>query len=126
MENKRIKKTSATKNSPKSVRLSSETIKKAAPLLELANRGLEIDNKKQKKRKVKIDQIIRLGLELVTESHIKDLLRRSLKNSDRQDILRKKYSEIHGQVTMEEFIGITMTPAYFEFLKEHGHVISAA
>lgn len=47
-------------------------------------------------------------------------------NVTMQEILRKKYSELYGPVTPEEFIGITMTLEYFDFLKEHGQSITVA
>lgn len=83
-------------------------------------------NTKDAGRKLKLDEVLSLALERLTEKDVKTLRERSLSNSDRQEILRQKYSEIHGPVTSEEFIGITMTQSYFDFLKEHGYVVSAA
>ncbi len=118
MENKNRKKVAKDQQDSKSTRLSPETLKKA-------NRILQLANKKSHGRKVKIDQVLNLAFDLVTDAHIKTLQAQSLKNSDRQEILRKKYSAIHGPVSMEDFIGITMTPAYFDFLKEHGDLANA-
>lgn len=119
MENKKVKKSPKVSNKMKSVRLNMDTFKKAISILEAAN-------KKNLGRKIKIDPLLNKALDLVAENHIKELQTQSLTNSDRQEILRKKYSELFGSVTVEEFIGITMTPAYFDFLKEHGDVINVA
>ncbi len=83
-------------------------------------------NDKERGRKLKLDEVLVLALDRLTDSDVQLLRDRSLSNSDRQEILRKKYSELHGPVTPEEFIGITMTPAYFDFLKEHGHIVLMA
>lgn len=83
-------------------------------------------NAKDSGRKVKFDEMFLLALEKLTAADVQMLRERSLTNSDRQEILRKKYSEIHGPISEEDFIGVTMTPAYFDFLKEHGHIVNAA
>lgn len=119
MEIKKGKKSSNSKKQFKSIRLSAETIKKAAPFIEMANRENELSNTKKKRRKIKIDQILQIGLELITEDHIKVLQRKCLTNSDRQEILWKKYCEVYGTVSIEEYIGFTQTLAYADFLKEY-------
>lgn len=119
MENKNAKKSIKNQNKMKSTRLSPETLKKADRVLQMAN-------KKTAGRKIKLDQVLCVALDLVNEEHVKELQTRSLTNADRQEILRKKYSEMYGPVTPEEFIGVTMTPAYFDFLKEHGQIVSVA
>ncbi|MGE3680268.1 MAG: hypothetical protein AB7G93_00990 [Bdellovibrionales bacterium] len=117
MENKNAKKSSKAQNKMKSKRLSLEILNKA-------DRALRLANQKSAGRKIKLDELLGFALDLVNEDHIKKLQDRSLKNSDRQEILRKKYSELYGPVSPEEFIGVTMTSAYFEFLKEYGHLVS--
>lgn len=82
-------------------------------------------NAKNYGRNLKLDEMLSLALERLTEADVKLLHDRSLSNSDRQELLRLKYSELYSPVTPEEFIGVTMTPAYFDFLKEHGHIIAA-
>lgn len=116
MENKVSKKNTENQTKGTSSRLSPSTRKKADRLLKIAN-------KKDSGLKIKLDQLLNLSLDLVTEEHLKKLQNDSLKNSDRQEILRKKYSDIYGPVTEEEFIGITWTPTYYEFLKEHGQLL---
>jgi len=93
----------------RSIRINLENQKKAKKLLNLAN-------SKKAGRKVKFDQLLDLALELVKEEHIKILQTQTLKNEDRQEILRQKYIEMYGQISKDEFIGFTMTPAYVEFL----------
>lgn len=117
MEIKKVKKIAKGSSANKSARLNVETIKKINLILDTAN-------KKSLGRKIKIDQLLMKAVDLLTETQIKELQEASLTNSDRQEILRKKYSELYGFVTEEEFIGFTLTAAYFEFLREHGQLIN--
>lgn len=110
MENKKVAKRSKAQSKKKSIRLSSVTSSKADRILHLAN-------EKKAGAKIKIDQVLSLALDLVSELHIQKLKMDSLKNSDRQELLRQKYIEQFGQISKEEFIGFTMTEAYAEFLK---------
>ena len=102
-----------------SVRITAESQKVAYDFLDEANA-------KDGGGAIKFYQLIALSLSLVKSEHLEMLQKRSLKNSDRQELLRKKYAELHGLVTQEEFIGVTMTPAYFDFLKEHGYLVDVA
>ncbi len=117
MKNKNVKNSVKVQTKMKSMRLSIATVSKAERILQLVNT-------KAAGRNIKIDQLFNISLDAVTEIQIQELQSRSLTHSDRQEILRQKYSELHGPTTSEEFIGVTMTPAYFDFLKEHGHIIS--
>lgn len=83
-------------------------------------------NLKESGRDLKLDEVIVFALQRLTEGDTKLLQARSLSNTDRQEILRKKYSELYGSVTPEEFVGVTMTLEYFNFLKEHGQSVSVA
>ena len=59
-------------------------------------------NTKETGRKLKLDEVLSFAMERLSDSDVKLLRERSLSNSDRQDILRKKYSELYGPVTPEE------------------------
>jgi len=117
MQKKTMKTNTQQSDKMKSVRVRLETQKKAKRILSAANN-------KGTGRSVKVDELLSLSLDLVTEEHIKVLQERSLTNANRQELLRRKYSELYGPVTPEEYIGVTLTPAYFDFLKEHGHIVS--
>ena len=96
----------------KSVRIGDETEKKLEKILAAAN-------KKKLGRKIKVDQVVGLALELLTEDHIKKLQNQSLSNEDRKENLPQKWSQLHGPVSKETFTGVMMKPEFFEFLKEH-------
>ena len=83
-------------------------------------------NDKDSGRSLKMDEMLFVALERLTDADVKLLRERSLSNSDRQKILRQKYAELYGPITPEEYIGFTMTLAYSDFLKEHGHIIYVA
>ena len=102
------------------------TIRVREPMKSNALLKLKQINAKEIGRNLKLDEVLALALERLTDEDIKLLQGRSLSNTDRQEILRKKYSELHGPVTPEEFVGITMTLEYFEFLKEHGQSVAVA
>jgi hypothetical protein len=109
MEIKKAKNNSATNLKLKSIRISLENQKKAEKILSSAN-------KKKLGRKVKFDQLLSLVLDLVTEEHIKKLQDQSLTNEDRKEILRQKYSELHGPITKDAFVGVMLTKEFSEFL----------
>jgi hypothetical protein len=117
MENKKVTKRSKAQAKKKSIRVSLETSNKADRILDLAN-------EKKAGAKIKLDQVFSLALDLINEIHIEKLKMDSLKNSDRQELLRQKYIEQFGQISKEEFIGFTMTDAYSEFLKSQSSASS--
>lgn len=65
----------------------------------------ERTNKKQFGRKVKELEIIKLGLELIGESHIKDLQAATLSEQDKLMIAHADYSRTHGKISLDQFIG---------------------
>lgn len=117
MENRKVTKRSKAQAKKKSIRVSLETSNKADRILDLAN-------EKKAGAKIKLDQVFSLALDLINEIHIEKLKMDSLKNSDRQELLRQKYIEQFGQISKEEFIGFTMTDAYSEFLKSQSSASS--
>lgn len=86
---------------------------------------LEIVNKKKIGRKVKFFDLFELAIGLVTEDNLKTLHERSLSNEDRKEVLRHKYISIYGPISKDDFTGFLMTPAYFDFLKEHGQTVAS-
>lgn len=93
----------------KSIRIGLDVQRKAKKILSAANT-------KKAGRKVKIDQLLNVALDLVTPEHIKTLQDQTLSNEDRKEILRQKYIAIHGQISRDEFTGFMMTAAYVDFL----------
>ncbi len=126
MENKvQIKKTKRSKKNPQSaeamasVRIRSRSKAKAALLLDEAN-------KKDYGRTVKFDELFDLAIELVTPEHLKVLQGQSMTNKDRKEILRKKYMELNGHISEDEFIGFMMTPQFQDFLNQQSGLNPAA
>ncbi|MBT3979732.1 MAG: hypothetical protein HOE90_00185 [Bacteriovoracaceae bacterium] len=80
---------------------------------------LENVNKKDFGMKVSMDELINLSLKNVTKDDIELLQKKSLRNKDRQNIVRQIYCRKVKKVTEDEFIGVTMKDGYFQFLKEN-------
>ncbi len=116
METKKVTKKSKAHAKSKSVRISTGTFEKADQWVNLAN-------EKKAGSKIKIDQVLNLALDLLTEDHINKLKADSLKNSDRQEIMRQKYIKQFGHISKEDYIGFTMTNAYADFLNSQNSVI---
>ena len=96
----------------KSVRINFEIQKKAERILLLAN-------KKKVGRRVKINHLLSLALDLVSEQEIKKLQNQSLTNEDRKEILRQKWVALNGPISKDEFTGFMMTEEYFNFVSAH-------
>lgn len=103
----------------KSIRINLDNQKKAEKILLAAN-------KKKKGRKIKLDHVLDIALDLIQDHHIKTLQDRSMTNEDRQEEIRQKYIEVHGFISKDDFIGLTRTYEYFEFLKMNNLLCSIA
>ena len=114
MQTKTTKSTAKQVNKLKSIRVQLETQRKAERLLAVAN-------KKSIGRKVKVDQLLNIALDLVTELHLHSLQEQSLTNEDRKELLRQKYIESRGPISRDEFTGFMMTAAFHEFLSATPH-----
>ena len=112
MESKIAKNTLKINQRAKSVRINSEIQKKAERILLSAN-------KKKVGRRVKIDHLLSLALDLVSEEDIKKLQNQSLTNEDRKEILRQKWVALNGPISKDEFTGFMMTEEYFNFVSAH-------
>lgn len=119
MENKTAKANTKTSAKNKSVRISIENQKKADKVLAVAN-------KKKLGRKIKLDHILAIALDLVTEEHIRMMQDQSLSNEDRKEQLRQRYIEARGPISRDEFTGFMLTKEFFEFLAEQPGIMSAA
>ena len=75
-------------------------------------------NNKPSGRKVKLDDIFELALNLVTSEHLKALQEQSLTNEDRKELLRQKYIETHGPISRDQFTGLMMSAEFATFLTE--------
>lgn len=119
MENKQGKTSTKVNAKNKSVRISPENQKKFEKILILAN-------KKKLGRKIKIDHVLAIALDLVTDEHIRRLQDQSLSNEDRKEQLRQKYIEARGPISRDEFTGFMLTREFSEFLEQQSQIVSAA
>jgi hypothetical protein len=111
MQTKTTKSPAKQVNKLKSIRVQLETQRKAERLLAVAN-------KKKFGRKVKVDQLLNIALDLVTERHLESLQEQSLTNEDRKELLRQKYIETRGNITRDDFTGFMMSTDFVTFLTE--------
>ena len=119
MENKTVKTNTKINAKNKSVRINLENQKKAEKILAAAN-------KKKLGRKVKLDHVLTIALELLTDEHIRKLQDQSLSNEDRKEQLRQRYIIARGPISRDEFTGFMLTKEFFEFLAEQPGIMSAA
>lgn len=103
-----------------SIRIKSDIKKTAKALLNKVNS----DNKGC--RKMKIDDIFEMALALVTDTHLKELRQKAMTNKGRMEILRQKYIDLNGYISEDEFLGLTMTPQFQEFMKVQEENLFAA
>lgn len=116
MESKKVTKRPKAMNKKKAIRINMDTFT-------IADKFVDLANEKKIGGKIKIDQVLDLAVRLLNESHVSQLQSSSLKNSDRQELMRQKYIKLYGQISKEDYIGFTMTDAYSEFLKNTSNVI---
>ena len=83
MENKTAKANTKLNAKNKSVRINLENQKKVEKILVTAN-------KKKLGRKIKLDHMLAIVLDLVTDEHIRKLQDQSLSNEDRKEQLRQR------------------------------------
>ncbi len=93
------------------VRVSIETRKLAEGIVKTAN-------EKPTGKKIKLDEVLQMGLGLIQQGHIEKLQENSLTHEDRKEILRQKYIAVRGPISKDEFTGFMMTAEFHEFLKE--------
>ena len=109
MESKSTKPNSKKPQKLKSLRLTLENQKKAEKILALLN-------KKSHGRNIKINPVLSIALELLTDEHFKKLQDQSLTSEERTELLRQKWIELHGQISKKKFKDIQMTKEYCDFL----------
>ena len=101
------------------VRVSSETRKLAEGIVKTAN-------EKPTGKKIKLDEVLQIGLGLVQQGHIEKLQENSLTHEDRKEILRQKYIAARGPISKDEFTGFMMTQEFLGFVAEQGGLTLAA
>jgi hypothetical protein len=116
MESKKVTKRLKAMNRKKAIRITLDTFT-------IADKFVDLANEKKIGGKIKIDQVLDLAVRLLNDSHVSQLQSSSLKNSDRQELMRQKYIKLYGQISKEDYIGFTMSDAYPEFLKNTSNVI---
>jgi len=116
---KNVNLSKSTCNKWNTVRVSSETRKLIDKLTTSAN-------KKSSGRKVKLDEIVQLGLGLIQQNHIESLKKNSLTNEDRKEQLRQIYIKKNGQISKDAFTGFMMSVDFGLFLNEHKSEVEVA
>ncbi|MGH1468232.1 MAG: hypothetical protein ACRBBP_05040 [Bdellovibrionales bacterium] len=85
----------------------------------IADKHLKKANSKNFGKRIKVDELLQIGLSLITEDHIKSLQENSLSFEDRKENLRQIYIKEYGSISKDEFTGFMMKPEYFDFLNTH-------
>ena len=117
MTTKRIKTSKKANEQKKSVRIQSSVADRADLILK------NVNNKKYG-RKVKLDHLLNLLLDLVTDEHIHSLQKKSLTYEDQKEQLRLKYIEKFGNISKDDFIGFMLTKEFVNFKSEHESVLN--
>lgn len=112
-----MKNNNETKNKKNTESFTSLRVKKGTK--DDALKILESVNKKDFGRKVSIDDLVTKALEKLTKEDIQLLQKKSLRNKDRQAIVHQFYCKKVKKVSEDEFIGVTMSDGYFQFLKDN-------
>ena len=94
----------------KSIRMSSELQTKVREILILVNN-------KSAGRKVKIEMLLSVALDLVKEEHVEKLQELTLTNEDRKEILRQKWIAVNGSISKDDFTGLMLKKEFFVFLE---------
>lgn len=118
-EVKIIKKSTKSAASYASIRIPLELKKNAKKWRDVANRN-------KTGRKIKLHEILTIGVDLISEENIKDLQEKSLTHRERLEILRQKYIGQYGPISEDDFIGFTMTAEYQDFLSQQGYLKTVA
>lgn len=103
----------------KQIRHNWHTIRISNDTKMLCSRISKIANQKKIGRKIKIDEILKLGLNLITDTEIKKIQNTSLFNEDRKEQLRQIYIKKIGPITKDEFTGFMMKPDFLDFIRNN-------
>lgn len=102
-----------------SVRVRNQSKEKASLLLQAAN-------KKKFGRKIKLDDLFELAINLVTDEHLKLMQQQSLTNEDRKELLRQEYIKSRGPISKDEFTGFMMSAEFATFLTEQNQPMNVS
>lgn len=103
----------------KQIRQNWHTIRISNDTKMLCSRISKIANQKKIGRKIKIDEILKLGLNLITDTEIKKIQNTSLSNEDRKEQLRQIYIKKVGPISKDEFTGFMMKPDFLDFIRNN-------
>ena len=103
----------------KQIRQNWHTIRISNDTKMLCSRISKIANQKKIGRKIKIDEILKLGLNLITYTEVKKIQNTSLSNEDRKEQLRQIYIKNIGPITKDEFTGFMMKPDFLDFIRNN-------
>jgi len=95
-----------------SVRINKNVTQKSNIILQNAN-------KKKFGRKIKLDDLLEICLDRITEDDIKMLQNKSIRPDERKEIMRQKYIDIYGEISKAKFTEFMMSAEYISFLKDH-------
>lgn len=107
----------STKKSTKAT-ASYASIRTPAELKKDAKKWRDFANKNKSGRKIKLHEILSIGVGLIAEKDIRELKEKSLTHKERLEILRQKYIGLHGPISEDDFLGFTMTPQFQDFLRQ--------
>ncbi len=102
-QNKTENRTKETRknNSISAVRIKPKAQKKLTALLSKAN-------KKDFGKRIKATDLIEVALELIQDTHIKQIQEQSLSNADLLEIRFREYTKNNGKISKDEYLGILM------------------
>ena len=75
-------------------------------------KDLDFANKKTFGEKIKMSDIVQLGISLVAESHLATLQKASMTNTDRLEMLRAEHIKEHGPISADDFIGLLLASRF--------------
>ena len=101
IQGSKVKQNRAAECSSSPVRVKQSTKAKLADLLGKAN-------KLKAGRKIKPDDVIGFGLNLLTDEHLDQICSSSLTNKDRLEMLFKKVSKEKRGISRDEFLGLLL------------------
>jgi hypothetical protein len=97
-----------TKSVSTSTKLRSAPVRLHASTKEKIDSLLDRANNKSFGRKVKVNDIIDMSIDLISDRHLKSLQENSLSNGDRLEMLLKSVSDANPSMSKDELIGLLL------------------
>ena len=99
VESSKVKQKLGSNGASSPIRVKQNTKAKLNELLQRAN-------KQKLGRKVKTDDLICFGLDLLTDAHLEQICNKALTNKDRLELLFRKVAKEKRGITRDEFVGL--------------------